>query len=300
MKVLRLLQVGLVLFVSAAVLAACTFLDKNTHGGLQVITNDIPSSVFLNDTYLEKTPLIERNLQPGTYTLKIQPDDPSYVPYETSVTLREGVLTVVSWKPASKPELSGGVIYELEPLHSKATEVSFISIPDGAIVQVAGRDKEFAPYVFTDVQPGHTEFEATLPSYETQKHTIDVIAGYRMHITVKLAKLRSANEELTDEGLPETTPSATGSAAVATSSATIAPAAPSSASGKVTITATNFFQNGKEVLRVRSQPGSGAELGFAAVGSQLPYFGETQAGWYKVWFEGQTAWVASQYAQVVE
>ena len=301
MKPVRLLQVGLLLFVSTVILGACTFLDKNTQGGMQVITNDISSSVFITDTYLEKTPLIERNLQPGTYTLKIQPDDPSYVPYETTVTLREGVLTVVSWKPAPKPELSGGVIYELEPLRSKTTEVSFISIPDGAIIQVAGRDKEFSPFVFTNVTPGHTEFEITLPSYETQKHTIDVIEGYRMHITVKLAKLRSANEELTDEGLPDQEAVPTATAAATPSPTTQLPAdTPSSLSAQVRITATGFFQDGKEVLRVRTAPGSGTELGFVEVGSLLPYFQESQSGWFKVWFEGQAAWVASQYAQLVE
>lgn len=108
------------------------------------------------------------------------------------IRLRPGLLTVVTWKLAQRPELSGGVIYEMEPISSKnKSEVSFVTIPDGAIVSLQGKEKEFSPVIITDVNPDHNEFEVSLPSYESQKHTINVVPGYRMLVNVKLAKLIS-------------------------------------------------------------------------------------------------------------
>jgi len=319
------IKIVVLLLFASIVLSACTLFDKHSYSGLQVNTNNIDSNIFLNDTHIGRSSLIEQNLKPGIYSLRITPDDPSYVPYETTITLHKGVLTVVTWKPATKPELSGGVIYELEPLRSKSTEVSFVTIPDNAIINFAGREKEFSPYVFTDVKPGYTEFEVTLPSYETQKHTLDIIPGYRMHISVKLAKLRSAEEELTNEGIPEATPSAqtltpfVGTPSSGTSSAQLpvvntTPAtaslsasanpnsspAPSTAKGSVKINPTGYYENEVEVLRVRKEPPYGQTLGFVQVGTSIPYLNENKTGWLKVWFNNQEGWVSQQYAQIVE
>lgn len=220
---LRLLSLAFLIFAST-LLAACNPFESKTKAGLQVITNSIPSTVFLNGQYLEKTPLIERSLKPGDYTLKIQPDDPTLVPQETTVTLRKGLLTVVTWKPGKRPETSGGVIYEMEPLKAKNdAEVSFVTIPDGAIVSLQGRNKEFAPAIMTKVEPGSKEFEVTLPSYETQRHTLNVVSGYRMIVKIKLAKL-----ETEDSGVPPT--STTSASPVATSSAETGRAIPPTAS----------------------------------------------------------------------
>lgn len=300
MKFFRGTVVVFTLLLSSLVLAACSLLDKNSQGGIQVMTNDINSSVFLDETYLDRTPLIERNLKPGIYTLKIQPDDTNYAPYETDVNIRPGALTVVTWKPAPKPELSGGVIYELEPLDSGATEVAFSTIPDGAIISLSGQQKEFSPFIFTNVKPGHTEFEVTAPSYEVQKHTIDVISGNRLHIKVKLAKLRSAEQELSGEDLP--TPDASHESSQSATEVPITSTSSRSAqsSSKVKILPTGFFEEGQEVLRVRSAPVNGVELGFVSVGAELVYLNETNQGWLKVEFNGQEAWIAQNYAQVVE
>lgn len=310
MRGLSALKMVVFLLCSATLLSACTLFDKHTYSGLQVNTNDVPSNIFLNDNHIGKSALIEHNLKPGVYSLRITPDDPTYVPHETTITLHSGVLTVVTWKPATKPELSGGVVYELEPLGSKSTEVSFVTVPDNAIVNFGGREKEFSPHVFTDVQAGYTEFEVTLPSYETQKHTIDIIPGYRMHISVKLAKLRSAEEELTNEGIPLATQSAQSSTPSAqlpvvnttpsTSSQSAKLSPPASASGKVKINPTGYFENNVEVLRVRKEPVNGITLSFIPVGSEVPYLNENKSGWLKIWYDNQEGWVAQQYAQIVE
>lgn len=315
---MKLLRNILALLLVSTLLSACTFLNKPQQAGLQVITNDIPSSVYLDGQLVDKTPFIEKTLKPGSYTLKIQPDNSDLVAHETSINLNPNSLTVVTWKPEKKPELSGGVIYEMEPLKDKnSSEISFVSVPDGAIIQLEGMPKDFAPTIIPNVEPGHHEYEITLPSYETQKHTINVIKGFRMIVKVKLAKL----EEISDSE-PSVVDESKEASASATSNGTdlsqakqaslsgvtelgqdleISEKATSSAeSGQtVTIKSTGYFRNSIEVLRVRDQAGpQGKEIGFAPVNSSYSYLGESKNNWYKISFNGAVGWVSGDFSQL--
>ncbi|MBP7768748.1 PEGA domain-containing protein [Candidatus Woesebacteria bacterium] len=316
----------LCLFVVSAVLfSGCNPLDYRANSGLQVITGQTPSSVFINGQFINKTPLIEKNLKPGPYHILIQPENSEFVPYETDLILRNGLLTVITWKPEHRPELSSGVILELEPLEdASATKISFVTIPDGAIITIDGR-KEFSPTSIQGMSPGVHEFEVTLPSYETQKHTIDLQAGYELKATVKLAKLLETNSQTaTPAAQPTPEPvSAAGSRASTPTPAATASATPKSTpllkptpsatpipttvlgaaitTGSVKIISTGFKQDGVEVLRVRSTPSNaGAELGFAQVGQSYPYANETKNGWYKIAFKGGYGWVVGTYAKIEE
>lgn len=293
-------------------LAGCNPLQKKQKAGLQIETNNITSTVFINDTYLEKTPLKQLGLQPGTYQLTIQPDDPKYVAHQTTITLRGGTLTAVAWKPGTRAELSGGVIYELEPIKDKkSAEVSIVTIPDEAIVSLDGGQKEFAPMIFTNLNPGKHTLMLVLPSYQSQELNIDALAGYRTLVTAKLAKedpSAASGESLTTgnnqnsatesaEASPETE-TATSSARTRALTGTQSQEIPLP---RITIKSTNFFQAGEEVLRVRDQAGAqGKELGFAPVGNSYAYFGQTLSGWHKISFNGQEGWVSSQFTILEE
>lgn len=301
-------------------LAACIPRGITAKAGLQVITNDTPSSLFLDGQYLDKTPLISKDLKPGTYTLKIQPDDNNLAAYETTVTLHKGLLTVVTWKPGPRPELSGGVIYEMEKLpNKKATQLALISIPDGAIVSLDNQAKEFAPIVLDNISPGQHEFTVSLPSYETQQHTLNMVEGHKINVTVKLARATTAEASPNPAASVSASPTATASAALAATSsankasasatpkASASPKASPKASPTATITGprariktTNFYQDDQEVLRVRSTPSSsGSTLGFAPVGSEYPYLEESKDGWHKITFEGKPGWVSSQFTELL-
>jgi hypothetical protein len=293
--------------VAAVILSGCSFnpLEYKAKSGLQIITDsDKPSAVFINGQYLNKTPLIEKNLKPGTYKILIQPENSEYVSYETDITLRTGLLTVITWKPDKRPELSSGVILELEKLKDTAkSEVSFSTIPDNAIVTFSSK-KEFSPVVISEAPSGVQSFEVALPSYETQSHTIDIQPGYRTHITVKLGKLQAGNAQdiqvAPDVQASESASSSAigGVARDATVSATLS-ATPAATSNTITILKTNFYQDGKEVLRVRATPDSrGVEQGFAPVGTQHQYLGEQRNGWYKISFNGSEGWVNGAYAKL--
>lgn len=123
-----------------------------------------------------------------------------------------------------------------------------------------------------------------------------MVKGHRININVKLAKV-----DLSETGEPTPTPT-TAETATSSGTNTATPAAHrrvETSGPTVTITSTKFFQNGKEVLRIRSTPSAnGKEVGFAEVGNSYPYLGEQQAGWYKIDFNGQTGWASGQYAHL--
>ncbi len=307
MKLKWIVAVVLVLGLTVAgTMLTSQFLEKKNRAGLQVITPEAPSSVFLNGQYLDKTPLVEKTLQPGSYSLRIVPDDSRLVSYDTTITLRAGVLSVVTWKTGAKPELSGGVIIEMEPLpSSRESEVSVISIPDSAIISLDSGEKDFAPVKIANVAAGPHEFEATLPSYETQHHTIDVVPGYRLLLTVMLAKLpETGTEEKTTQAATATdsaTLDATSSASATQSARARTATSSAQTTQQVKILKTNFFQGGKEVLRVRNNPGTlGAEVGFVEVGQLYPYLESTASGWIKLRFDSKEGWVSDTYTELQE
>ena len=274
--------------VSGLSFSACTqIFEKEALAGIQITTGQIESVVFINGQYLDKTPLVRKNLKPGEYIIEIKPTNDTLASYQTSVTLRQELLTVITWNPAATPEQSGGVVYEMEPLPMKdATEVSFTTVPDGAIIQLMDKPKEIAPYTFKNVIPGEQEYSISLPSYEQQKHTINIVPGYRMLISLKLAKQSSILLMPTPTIAPVSS---------ASSSAT------ASSSGTVTILKTNLFVDGVEVLRVRDLPNvSGTEVGLAKVGVTYPYLNETKDGWFKIKLASASGWISGTYANLKE
>lgn len=256
-------------------------LQWKQQAGLQVTTEGIASSLFLDGQYLDKTPFIDKKIKPGTYALRIQPDNSQYAPYELSVRLNKGMVTVVTWRPAESLDYSGGVVYEMEKLKDTGqTQLEFQTIPSGAILTVDQGTKQFSPLLMTDVSEGAHEFEVSLPSYETQQHSVHVAKGHTVAVTVVLGKAEPM----------------TGTEASPAAQTSQTPSRTFEGEG-VEILSTRFFVNDQEVLRVRETASAGGrELGFAPVGEFYPYLGETP-GWLQIDFSGQPGWVSAQFSR---
>lgn len=309
----------IIVLVAGIGLSGCSLLEKKNVAGLQVMTNEAISSLFLDGQYLDKTPYINKTIQPGTYTLKIQPDSNQLVAYETQITLRRGTLTVVTWKPGPTSAESGGIVYDLEPISGKRGEISFLTIPDNAIITFDQGEQQFSPLVIRDIEPGHHQLEISLPAYEKQQHTLNVIGGYRINVSAQLARNSQSDQaqikngeqtdpsptkERTDLLLNTTnTSSISGQMLSATQSARFNPqlATQSGQTGQenVVIKSTNFFYQNQEALKVRSNPnGSSQIVGYATVGKSYPYLGLQQAGWLKIQLDvNTTGWVSQDYVQ---
>ena len=279
----------LVIIISSTfILSGCSILNNKNVAGLQVITNDTTSSLFLDGQYLDKTPYINKTIQPGEYTLKIQPDDQKLVPYETQISLQKNTLTVVTWKPGSRSENSGGIIYEMEEIKSNQGELSLITIPDNSIIKFDQREQQFSPLIIKNIEPGHHQFEISLPSYEKQHHTINIIKGYRINITAKLAKSNPPEEKNGNQDSVVPIKDDLESTQIASTSGQL-----------VIIKSTGFFQNNIEVLKVRKEANvSAAIIGHALVGNSYPYLNENPTGWFKISFDNQAGWISDRYAKL--
>lgn len=282
-KGLIFLASAFIIFLIILVLRGVNPLELKLKAGLQVTTNNVAASLFLDDQYLDKSPFIDKKIQPKSYTLRIQPDEPGFASYDLPITLNKGVVTVVTWKPGQTLETSGGVVYEMARLRNRSDiQVEFQTVPDGAIVTFDNGTKQFSPLLMTDLSEDNHQFEVSLPSYETQQHAVKLIKGHKVTITVFLGKI-------TGELLPVV--EATTAANPLTTETVTEP--------QVQILSTNFFVNNQEVLRVRTTPSPvGEELGFAPVGELYPLLSES-TDWFQIQFQDQPGWVSVQYSQKI-
>jgi len=283
----------IIIIVLVLVLNGNQLLALKQKAGLQVNTDNIPATLFLDDQYLDKSPFIDKKIQPKNYVLRIQPDDSAYASYETPIKLNKGTITVVNWKPKLSLETSSGVIYEMEKLKNNDTQIELQSIPDGAIITMDQGSKQFSPLLVAGVAEGIHEFEVSLPSYETQQHTFNVPKGYRVAITVILGRTTEDLNLDTQQNNQQNTQQETNSKPdlLETTTSTTGP--------QVQILQTGFFVNDQEVLRVRESASQNAlELGFALVGKYYPYLGEI-TDWLQINFDGQPGWVSAKYSQKI-
>lgn len=328
-----IIAVLVVVAVVALILAIKFFpLKKPSKAGLNVSTAEIESTVYLDDNYIDKSPILNQNLNPGTYMLKIQPYDPKYVPYETPINLYDGAITVVHYRPGTRIEYSEILIFELESLKSDSqTELAIVSIPSDSIISLDDGKKQFTPKDFESIEPGSHELKVSLPSYITKTFNIEAIQGHRLTVTVKLAKEfdqdgdaqegeaqngevqnketrdsedeknEEDEEESSEEGGSENKEDAIvenegGEGAEASSEEK-----PEPITSKVLIKKTGFFRDGKEVLRVRDKAGlTGQEVGFVTVGQQYSYLNESQNGWLKINFNAKSGWIDQNFAEIVK
>jgi len=282
--------------VAGSVVLLNPFANK-VKSGLQVITEGASASLFLNDQYLDKTPFIDQKIMPGNYQLEIVPDDPSLANYELPISLNKGYLTVVVWIPGPTIDTSGGMIYELEPLsNKKQAEVSIISNPDQTLVTFGTLEERFTPILLRDLEPDNYNLEIKLVSFDPQKHTVTVIPGHRLNITIKLARNHQAgmpeNADQVEEKPQETAESSDDPESMRVNSNQV-----------IKIKTTNFFQDGKEVLRVRQEASLNSQtVGYVSSGKSYDYLDEKE-GWFFVEFtdpvdaQKKQGWLSGEYVE---
>ncbi len=314
---------GLIFLIGATVFSGCSVLSFNQKGGLQVTASDNePAHVYLDGKLAGTTPYVDKELKPKDYTLEIRPDNTQLATYETKVSVKNNLLTYVAWKLGNRPETSGGVIYEMEKLtDNKSSELSINTIPDGSIVQVDGKAQGFSPVLVEHLSAGEHEYEVSLPSYQVQKNTINVVQGFRMNISLKLAKQENvpsatpaAEQAMGDVSeviatgsatpKPTATPSATPKlGTTASSSAVVADPHPEIPKPKILIKPTGYTDpaSGKEALHVRNSASpDSTSPGLVFVGEEYPYLKQFLDGWYKITYKGGVGWVSGQYVQLIQ
>lgn len=305
-----------ILLTATLVFAGCTlpsFAQKKA--GLKVnIANAEPTSITLDGRDLGQAPYDSNDLKPGSYTLKLTPQNSAKPSYETSINLNSGLVTVVTWSFGATAEESGGEIFELSKSSGGKTELSVVTNPDNIIVKVDGQSKGFSPLTLDDLSVGSHSLTLTSPGYVERTSNPSLVKGYRVTVTSKLGRepetavptsqaTQSAEVAVAPSPSPRTTTASPKPSPKA--SPKVSPTPVASQSGVITTTTTpplpyvEISSTETGWLRVRAEASaSSAEVAKLGVGSKVPYI-ETTNGWHKVEYQtGKQGWVSGQFAVV--
>lgn len=293
---LKKLLVSLSLLSLTFLLTGCT-LPGRKKSALSVSTTP-QATIFLDGEHLGQTPYYNEKLKPGDYVLKIVPESSGQAlnPWEGRVTLSPGILTVVNRELGLTQDDSSGEILSFETSADKnATSISVVTTPDGAVVNLDGEPKGFAPISLDKITEGDHILLISSPGYKDKTIKAKTIKGNKLIVSVQLA--RAAAVPLVDaESPPEATPAAspktspTPKASPKTGS-TITPAKP-----YVTIDSPDTGW-----VRVRAEASTaGEELTKVDHGQSFPLIDE-KSGWYQIEYEtGKKGWISGKYAEKFE
>jgi hypothetical protein len=220
--------------------------------------------------------------------VKIVPEDENLAIFSLPLTLEKKTLSLIIYSPGENPQTSSSLIFELKKLGAEKTALSIESYPEEAIVSIDGGEGQKSPLKINNIGPGEHHFATSLAAYYKSEHGFQILEGYESRITINLAKNLDAEKEIEEDGMAFVFE--------ASNSAEISGA-------KVKIKATNYFVDQQEGLKVReASNSSSSELGLVKTGFFYPYLEQKSEDqdWLMINFFGTTAWIASQFAEIIE
>ncbi|MCX6817006.1 MAG: PEGA domain-containing protein [Candidatus Beckwithbacteria bacterium] len=286
-----LLTTCLLLFI--VFFSGCTFPGRK-QAALSVSTTP-QATVFLDGQHLGQTPYYNEKLKSGDYVLKIVPESSGQAlnPWEGRVTLSPGILTVVDRELALTADLSSGEILSFEPIADKSSSsISVVTTPDGAVVNLDGEPRGFAPISLDKISEGDHVLLISSPGFKDKTIKAKTVKGNKLIASVQLARLA---EIAPQEEIPEATPAASPKATPKPS--------PKTATGSAELARPYVQINAPDTgwVRVRSEPStSGEELTKVDHGQKFPLV-DSQSGWYKIEYAtGKEGWISGKYAEKYE
>jgi len=279
------------------------FFNRQGPGALQISTTP-RAVVYLDGSQVGVTPFFDDKIKSGEHTVKLVPESTTdnLVAWEGKVNLLSGILTVINRNFGSSESNSSGEILTLERTGRKdKSSLAVISVPDQAVVKIAGEPRGFTPLTVDDLTPGDYSVIISAPGYEEKSVSASTIGGYKLIINVQLAQQMEGiegatesadaeDEQTSEEEDGEVTPTPTAKATPTTKADL-----PDKPYVTVKDTPTGW-------LRVRSEPStSGEEVAKINTGESFPYLDEKDNGWYKIEYEdGEEGWASGVYLDLVE
>jgi hypothetical protein len=279
------------ILVTSIFLGGCTAKDLfvKPPAGLEIATTPV-STVFIDGENKGETPYSNKNIKPGTYTIKLVPTSSATLPaYETKLSLVSKASTIISHTFTESEIDSSGYTLQLQEDPGGQTFLSVISDPDNVNITVDDKPSGFTPLSKIPSTPGSHSLFVTSPGYLEQSLSVNTVKGYNLIVNFKLAS----------QTITLTPPSAS------TPSASLAPSSSPTSSPSALLLSKPYIligETGTGWLRIRKEAsGSSDELGKADTGEKLKYLGEsTELGWHKIEFEGSIGWVSGKYTTLVK
>lgn len=273
-------------------------LRSTQKSGLQ-ITSTPQVTVFLDGNSLGITPILEEDLKPGTYTVKLSPSDNSIQPFETQITLTPGVLTVIDRKLSPIFDQSHGYTLSFEKLSDKSSKLAITTSPDSVTVTVDGQPQGFTPVSIDTLTEGDHTILLTSPGFDDKTIRARTVEGYSLTINAQLAKKVTApvlglDSEATASATPSAELSLTPTPSKKTSPTPTPKSSDTSTSGTIARPYVEIV-NWANVRKGEIAPDQGPNgvINKAYDGEQYKYLGVIyQDKYYKIDYKGQTGWVS--------
>lgn len=189
---LSLLLILVLLFVGF-VAVRFFILDKQNEYGKMKIVSSPTASIFLNSTFIGKTPF-EDKYKVGEYLLKLIPETTATdtASWNGKINIYKNALTYVNRELGSSDIASAGEIFTTvkmtkKPSNSETGEIYVETEPQGAIVTLDSDEKGVAPALMENVSRGDHELSVFMPGFFRRTQKVNVDPGYRVNAYFKLA-----------------------------------------------------------------------------------------------------------------
>ena len=285
-------------------LSGCSILPGGKKSALSVTTTP-KATIFLDGEHLGQTPYYNEKLKSGQYVLKIVPESTGQAlnPWEGRITLSPGILTVVNRELGLTADSSSGEILSFEPIADKsASSISVVSTPDGAVVNLDGEPRGFAPLSIDNISEGDHVLVITSPGFNQKTIKAKTVKGNKLIASVQLSREEGETPEIVEKD-QEATPSA-----APTTSPKATPKATPKSSPKPKADGEELARPYVEInspdagwVRVREEASTGSEeLTKVDHGDTFPLV-DTDSGWYQIEYEaGKEGWISGKYAEKFE
>lgn len=298
-------------------------LHRNPRQGVLKVSTNVAARVLLNNRDIGKTPL-EQKVDVGEYTIRLVPDSTTRTlsSWQGRVVIGGNTVSFINRDLAETELTSAGEQLWLEKISGNATELSILSVPDGASVLVNDQSRGVTPLKITDLPAGEHTVVVTSPGFDSRTTRVRLNVGYRVVASVFMAISPSqiANPIVTPEpsatqaatlqsapvadgeasnriAMPTATPT---SAPTRTPTRTPTPQRTQSPTVASTVARVRILDTPIGFLRVRKEPSTAAEeIGRAEPGQEFSVI-KQQGTWYNITFEQSSGWISAQYAEPVE
>lgn len=308
MKKSIFIVIAILIFLLAGFFVYSVYISQSNARGALQITSEPESTVYLNDKEIGRTPLCicgedsvseeftnadlgglfetsagENLLPTGEYTLRMVPIESEYTEFQEKIIIGKSVLTVVD-RTFGKGAGSEGSVIMLEKIQNSEIELSVISLPDNASVQLDSQPVGQTPLVFNDVTESDHKLTLTKSGYREKGVRIKAVKGYRLVAQIYL-------------GVDQASLTGRGSLQDTTASESADDKNDSKEQNTLAVETVRILETGTGFLRVRNKPSlAGAEVGRVSPNESYPFLGE-DGSWYQIEFEdGETGWISSEFA----
>ncbi|MFA6390740.1 MAG: PEGA domain-containing protein [Patescibacteria group bacterium] len=189
---LSLLLILVLLFIVFVAVRFFVFDKQNETGKMKIISSPT-ASVFLNSTFIGKTPF-EDKYKVGEYLLKLIPESTATdtASWNGKINIYKNALTYVNRELGSSDIASAGEIFTTvkmakKPQNSESGEIYVETEPQGAIVTLDSDEKGVAPVLMENIIRGDHELSVFMPGFFRRTQKVNVDPGFRVNAYFKLA-----------------------------------------------------------------------------------------------------------------